>query len=351
MHSYKNNYWLERAVGRFVLRSGLLSFLEHQEARYENLLRVLTYHRIGDPQSENGLLDPSLLNATPEMFEQQIRFLVENYRLLSILDLLLAIETRKALPPRSVMITFDDGYRNFLDTAWPILEQYHVPTLLFLATNFISSTDQLFWWDKLYQGISKASYTRLNLLEIGDYPLENGEQRWETFVELKRQISGMDCHFANPLVDTILEELDVIPETTGLLLNWTDARFLNERGCYLASHTRNHLILSKIPCTDASQEIRGGYQDICREIGTAWPVFAYPSGQSQDIDNILLPILKEEGFMIAMTSIPGMNIMSRDNLLRLKRIDLSPRLTMPEFRLLLTGVFHFYCSIRQMLFN
>ena len=142
----------------------------------------------------------------------------------------------------------------------------------------------------------------------------------------KRRISCMDYHLAMRLVDRIMETLEVIPETTGILMNWSDARLLNQHGCYMAAHTRTHPILSRISTDDARQEIMGGQQDINKEIGTAWPVFAYPSGHSQDCSDELLTILYEEGLKVAMTSIPGINVLPRSDLLELKRIGLSPRL-------------------------
>src|SRR5512139_4148559 len=213
-----------RLGAQLLSQSGSLAFIEFLERYRGNLLRILVYHRIGDPGEDDGLLDPSLLSATPEQFEQQVKFLREHYRLLSIRDLLQAIEAKESLPPKAVMVTFDDGYHDFLETAWPILESYQVPALMFLATGFLSHEDQLFWWDRLYQGICKTNCTRLSLPPAGDLPLETKDQRWQTFLEIKRQISCMDFHLAMQLVDRIMERLEVAPETAGLLMSWSDAR-------------------------------------------------------------------------------------------------------------------------------
>lgn len=338
-------------ASRLAVRSGLVPFVRYLEKRRGNLLRVIAYHRIGDPGSESGLLDPALLSASPELFEQQMRFLVENYRLISILDLLQVIEGQQPLPPQSVLVTFDDGYRDFLDIAWPILERYNVPTILFLATGPISSANNLFWWDRLFQGVTKTRCARLNLPTTGDYPLENKNQRLEAFSQLKLYIRGLDYHSAMLLVDTILQELNFVPQTSGLLLNWSDARFLNDHGCYLAAHTRQHACLSRIPRNDVRQEIRAGQQDLLSEIGTIWPIFAYPYGQSWDLCNDFSLILQEEGFKLAVTTIPGINVLSRTDLLRLKRIVPSAHHTLLDFQLFLTGLYDFYATLQTRLFH
>jgi peptidoglycan/xylan/chitin deacetylase (PgdA/CDA1 family) len=322
-----------------IRRTGLLCLAESIEAQRGNLLRILEYHRIGEPGANHGLLDPSLLSATPDQFEQQMRFLSENYRLLSIHELLQAIEIKKPLPPKSVLVTFDDGYHDFLETAWPILARYQVPTLMFLATGFLFPENQLFWWDRLYQGVCKTTRVRLSLPAIGTFLLENKSQRWDTFVKLKKIISCVDFHLGMLWVDQILEELEVVPETKGFLMNWSDIRWLSERGCNPVAHTRHHPILSRISIEEAQQEIHDSCLDIYQETGFRLPVLAYPSGHVQDCRHDLSPILREEGLKIVMSSIPGFNDLKGCDLMRLKRIGPSPRVNMIDYRLILTGWF------------
>ncbi|MEN6409564.1 MAG: polysaccharide deacetylase family protein [Anaerolineaceae bacterium] len=334
--------------------AGLTTFLDWVpllEAHRKNLLRILVYHRIVDRPSENTLSDPSLISATPEQFEQQMSYVRQNYHLLSIIDLIQAIESRDLLPPQSLLVTFDDGYRDFLDTAWPILERYQIPSLLFLATGFLFPENQMYWWDQLYQGIYRTRLTRLNLGPIGNFQFENIHQKRSVFNELKRQISARCNSHAVQLFDQIMEKLDVIPQTTNLLLTWNEVRYLQEQGCYLATHTRNHPILSHLPAENALQEIRDSQQDLYRELGTVLPVVAYPSGHSQDCNDHLAPLLRENGFILAMSSIPGMNILPGCDLLRLKRIGVSPRVNMTVFKLVLTGVYHIYCRMQANIFH
>jgi len=148
-----------------------------------------------------------------------------------------------------------------------------------------------------------------------------------------------------------LQELEVIPQTSNLMLNWSDARFLNVHGCYLGAHTRQYSCLSRIPINDARQDIRAGKQDQLAEIGTIWPIFAYPYGEPCDLCGDLHPILQEEGFKLAVTTIPGINDWSHIDLLRIKRICPSARHTMAEFQLSLTGIYNFYTTLQGISFR
>jgi peptidoglycan/xylan/chitin deacetylase (PgdA/CDA1 family) len=329
----------------------LISLMEKLEARRANLLRILIYHRIGNPEPQDYRLDPTLLSATPQMFEQQMRFVREHYHLLSVVDLLQAIETHEPLPPGSLLVTFDDGYHDFVDTAWPILERYQIPTLMFLATGYLSPHGELYWWDLLYQGICQTRRSRLSLPGELDLPLEDQDQRWHAFLKLKRLLNAASGNQFGTLLDGIIDRLDFVPQKDGLMMDWTEARLMHTRGCHLAAHTRSHVILSTLPADQAIQQIRDSQQDIYREIGTTLPVLAYPSGHSPDLNQALLPLLHQDGYQLAMSSIPGINAWPQSELLMLKRIGLSTRVDLSEFRLALTGIYNVYCTIQKQLFH
>ncbi len=337
-----------RVVRQIASHSKLVSFIRSLERHCGNILRILAYHRIGSPADENGLLDPGNLSASSEKFDQQMKFLSENYQMLSLHDLLNCVEDNKPLPPQAAMVTFDDGYRNFLDVAWPILYRYKIPTVLFLATGYLSPTNRLFWWDRLYQGFHQTRCTKLSVSKLGEFQFENQYERLETFTRIKKMIKPMDHETANSLVDLVLDRLEVVPVTSGLMLSWDDARLLHQQGCFLAAHTRNHSILSRVPRDVAQFEIQASQQDIFQEIGVTWPVFSFPNGLSQDIREDLLPVYHSEGFKLAITSIAGLNIFPHIDLFRLKRIGSNPNFSIHEYQASLTGIYHLYCMFQSL---
>ena len=87
---------------------------------------VLLYHSVSH--------DPWQYAVSPRAFERQIRYLREECNPVSLADVVSYAEGKKELPPRSVAVTFDDGYRDFRDIAFPILARYRVPATLFVCT-------------------------------------------------------------------------------------------------------------------------------------------------------------------------------------------------------------------------
>lgn len=339
--------YLAKWLAQLITRSGLLQTLERLEARQTNRLRILAYHRIGDPEPERGI-KPPLFEATPAQFAQQMRFLARNYHAVSVQELLSALSSGQPLPPRSVMVTFDDGYRDFLDCAWPILQSLRIPTTLFVATGYLSERRRLFWWDELHYAFTRTQRQELHLPAVGDWSLRTPEQRNKALTEIKRYIKQINHHQAMSVVEEILETLEVFPDANGTLLTWQDLRHLSAAGLYVGAHTRTHPLLSRVTLSEARQEIVGSQQDLYRELDQTWPIFAYPSGHPADLRPELPTILHEAGFQVAMTLIEGHNALGRTHPLHLKRVGMATHLSTAEFRLILTGVYDIYGLWRKL---
>ena len=85
---------------------------------------------------------------TPEQFEQQLRFLRdEGYYSVTFEQWRAAARARRALPGRAVIITFDDGYHDFYDYAWPLLKRYGFGAYVFLVAEHVGKTNV---WDATY---------------------------------------------------------------------------------------------------------------------------------------------------------------------------------------------------------
>ena len=109
----------------------------------ENKALVLMYHRVADL-----LFDPFELAVSPENFEQQLRVLKKNFRVIPVNELVDRLR-KGSVSSRSVCLTFDDGYCDNYGAAMPLLEQYQCPATFYIASAFIGKK-QLYWWDELH---------------------------------------------------------------------------------------------------------------------------------------------------------------------------------------------------------
>jgi peptidoglycan/xylan/chitin deacetylase (PgdA/CDA1 family) len=100
------------------------------------------YHRVAAVRH-----DPWGLAVSPDRFDEQMAYLASHRRPMTMNELVRRLQTN-ALPDDAVAITFDDGYRDNLVNAKPILVKYEVPATFFLATGYVDGTSP-FWWDEL----------------------------------------------------------------------------------------------------------------------------------------------------------------------------------------------------------
>lgn len=296
-------------------------------------LRVLAYHRIATPESAPAL-SPSLISATPDQFDRTMRVLARSYRAVSMEQVMAAADGRRPLPPRAVLITFDDGYRDFAGVAWPILKRYGLPATLFVPTAFPGDPDREFWWDRLHRALAVTACRQLTLQGLPAIDLRSPERRRAAFRRLRRRAKNMPDDQAMALVDRICTELDPPARAPArAVLSWNELRRLAGDGVTIASHTRTHRALSAIPLDEVRDEVNGARKDLEQEIGSTLPVLAYPAGA---YNAAVTRAVAEAGMRLAFTIDEGHNPMPARDPLRLRRINMTARGSAWGIRLRLT---------------
>ena len=106
---------------------------------------VLNYHQIND-------VDENLLTVSTSEFEAQMAWLKENgYQTITASELVDALQGRGTLPKQTVLITFDDGYIDNYQYAFPILKKYQMKAIIFLISDYISLYPNYLTWEQLFE--------------------------------------------------------------------------------------------------------------------------------------------------------------------------------------------------------
>jgi peptidoglycan/xylan/chitin deacetylase (PgdA/CDA1 family) len=111
------------------------------------LVPILMYHYISAPPAGADAVRTDL-SLTPELFEVQLKYLVEQgYQSITLSDLVMALLTGSSLPPKPIIITLDDGYRDAYTNAYPLLTKYHIKATIFVITSQIDANnpDYITW--------------------------------------------------------------------------------------------------------------------------------------------------------------------------------------------------------------
>ena len=300
------------------------------------MLRILAYHRVSELR-DTPAVDSRSVSATPEGFAQQMEHLARFYRVVSMPEVLEAVEKGRPLPKRAVLITFDDAYADFAEIAWPILKQFCLAATMFVPTAYSNQPERAFWWDRLYQAVAATTKRELNVSSLGHLLLLTPDQKRRSLCTIQNHVTTVpDCE-AMRLVDSICAELGQSCVQGGSVLTWKQLRELAREGLTLGSHTRTHTIMTQVKPERMREEVQGSQEDLQREIGTCLPIFCYPNGNHNDT---VVSILREQGIRLAFTTLSGPNKLGSLDPLRLHRTVIMPRTTPAIFclRLLRLGI-------------
>jgi hypothetical protein len=137
----------------------------------KSMLLVLNYHRIGN--ADDDQFDPGVFSATADEFDSQIAHLKRRVSLVSLEEALSFISgsAQEKRPRYRVLITFDDGYRDNYQTAYPILRSHGVQGVFFLCTGMVGSC-QVPWWDHIAYVVKTARTRQFSLCYPGPFHVD-----------------------------------------------------------------------------------------------------------------------------------------------------------------------------------
>lgn len=258
---------------------------------------VLTYHRIlGDDRSLAGL--------PIESFAEQMRW---------ISDHCAPIEPEamgdRVLGPRTtrpaVLVTFDDGYRDYHDLAYPVLKQHRIPAVVFLATSFVDEGGML-WTDQV-QWAALSTIRREVRLPWSDAPamkLADPAGRAALGERARAHLKTLPDGERRAAVKALLAELGDPPPRARQMLTWDEVRHTMDLTRY-GGHSHTHPILSRLDRAQAEIEIRTCRDRIVAETGRTPTMFAYPNGRPADFTAETQELLKGHGFTMAFATTEG----------------------------------------------
>lgn len=285
---------------------GLTRLLERLPRRPS--LLILNYHRIGDASATP--FDSGVFSCTAEDLERQILYLERQFRIVGLPDALDLLDGRRPLCDSTVLLSFDDGYLDNYQLAFPILARHSVPATFFLPTAFIG-TGQLPWWDAIASIVKRSHHPSISprfapnrTFDLS--PPHREDAVWQ-LLELYKHSSVTDGE--RFLVD--LEEACGVSRTsetsTPLFLSWAQARQMQAAGMNFGSHTHTHRILSKLPLSEQQDELQVSRDILQAELGGPIDAFAYPVGDRSSFNPDTFRALSETGYRHAFSFISGVN--------------------------------------------
>ena len=270
-------------------------------------LTVLCYHRVTDPEAPGFVYDPEPVSATPAGFRRQMDYVARHFNVIDLDALEAFVRQGRPLPPRPLLITFDDGYRDNYTHAYPILRERGLPAVVFVAVGHIDDP-HLPWWDRLAylfrQAPAGGGVVTLPLL--GPASLATAAQRQAAHDQMLARLKIIPEAEKATALDDLEAAIGVKPPyDPELFLSWDEIRELTANGVACQSHTVHHPILTRISPEAAHRELADARSRLEAETGCAVTALAYPNGLPGDYDAGVQQALRDTGYHLAFTLTPG----------------------------------------------
>lgn len=274
------------------------------------------------------------LEITPEFMRQAVERIRESgYEIIALdeaVDLLKSGYGRK----RYAVLTFDDGYRDNLEIAYPVLKELDAPFTVFVASGLVDRTTEL-WWVALEQMIAANDEILLTGDNIGEgIACGTVEEKMLCYERLcgllTREVSEQDQRMIiRGLADRYGFDLHALSD--GLMMTWDEVRALaSDSLVTIGAHTHHHFALARLNDADALRDIESGIERLETELGRRPKHFAYPYGNPAVVSERDARLLMSLGFRSSVTTFPGvLKSVHAKNTMMLPRVSLNGRFQDP----------------------
>ena len=295
-------------------------------SRYLSRAVILIYHRTTNLES-----DPQMLSVRPERFDEQMEILQKYYNPVSLKELCEQVDRGRVMP-RSVAVTFDDGYEDNYLYAGPILEKHAVPATVFVATGYIGEEKE-FWWDEIErlllveqeqamslcggndsagysgrEGVSRDTGDNGRVLPWNILRSEAPTIRHELYVNLCKRFQSM----TSEQIEAALGELrrwagkgDKARKSHRVMAINQVSSLASSGLIDIGAHTRSHVNLAAQSADTQRKEMVESKRDLEEWLGREVSSFSYPFGTRQHYNKVSVKLAKELGFQLATANFSG----------------------------------------------
>jgi peptidoglycan/xylan/chitin deacetylase (PgdA/CDA1 family) len=277
--------------------TGMPSFLNWWH-RYDPL--IVSYHAIHEGIDGRDRYPETFVSL--KSFEAQIEYMRRNYRVLNPDDFVSIMADRRPFPPKSALITFDDGYESFPRLAAKILDAHSLCAVVFLATDYIENRKP-FWFDLVWFLLQYEEenhlFEKLRDVGLASPGRTSGDAMHDCLRTLKRMPPGGRAAIIDRMANVFKRGYDVFQSKgfacMGMLPE--EVSSLSRSGTQFGGHTHSHTVLSVLSMEAACEEVRKNKEALERLTGKRSHLFAYPNGQEGDFGAEHKLLLAELGYV------------------------------------------------------
>jgi peptidoglycan/xylan/chitin deacetylase (PgdA/CDA1 family) len=261
-------------------------------------LKILAFHSVDDTP------DYINLSVTPAQLTAVASFLTQRFELLSMDDVASILMGRRALERDAVAITFDDGYRDNYEHAFPILRRFGIPATIYVTTECVDSGRPPAAY-VVHAALAGAREAELDLAEHGlpAMSLRDWSAKRAAILALDARAKALGRQERDALVDAILAKVKGAASTRAYqnrMLSWEQVRELQQNGVLIGGHSLSHPVLAELGADELKAEVAGCKVRIEERTGCAIRHFAYPYGGPVEVTPPVVAAARDAGYQSAV---------------------------------------------------
>jgi peptidoglycan/xylan/chitin deacetylase (PgdA/CDA1 family) len=266
-------------------------------------------------------------------------YLKKYYRVVPLSQMCRELEGGSVVPP-TIVITFDDGYRDLYTHAYPVLRRLQIPATIYLIGECMQ-TGMAPWYDRIFSSIHRVLDSSLEVtldttrtFKI-DTPAERSSAAWQIVWYLRslddrdRRVWCQQFEQRTPLH---------AGEIQGRMLDWQQVREMSQAGISFGAHTWTHPSVSRLSSDALDRELGETKVFLEAELNTEIADFAYPFGKNEDCSSLAETVLAKNKYRSAVTTSEGINS-SKTNVLKLRRLQIGEDASLPLFAFAIAQMF------------
>jgi peptidoglycan/xylan/chitin deacetylase (PgdA/CDA1 family) len=287
--------------------TGALGFLR---ARFTGEVTILAYHRVLDVEVENDFpFDIELVSGSVNQFTHQMEYIKAHYQPITFATLLEKLERGEKPPRGAAIVTFDDGFVDNYNNAFPVLKRLDMPATIFLSTGYIDS-QTTFWYEKLSYALMTTRATEVTLATLGSFVIgdsyESRRQLMKSIVlKLKLVPDEVRLSLLDDLDAQLMFERKWIEDARSGPMTWDQIREMSANNIEFGSHSVTHPILSRVPLDKLAFEVEHSKHRIEAELQKPVQVIAYPVGGVEAFDDNVRAAVRKAGYKLGASYISG----------------------------------------------
>jgi peptidoglycan/xylan/chitin deacetylase (PgdA/CDA1 family) len=301
-------------------------------------LSIVMYHYVRELKRSRY---PEIRGLSIDLFKEQLKYIVKHYQVVAMEDLIASVKSGRPLPPKALLLTFDDAYADHFQNVFPVLDELKLEGSFFPPAKAILE-HRVLDVNKIHFILASAC-DKLRLIEdiysmLDEFRLEYAlkENRYyfqklaiadrfdsKEIIFIKRILQReLPEKVRGEIVERLFKKYVNVDEEVfarELYMSVDQLKCLKRNGMYIGSHGFHHSWLNTLDSCAQETEIDLSLEFL-RQIGCVaedW-VMCYPYGAH---DDTLLSILKRRGCIIGLTTEPGIADLDTANPLTLPRLD------------------------------